>query len=161
MEPPRPTRWRRRDARQRSSVRRLLAWGGAAGLIGGLIAQRAVDGTNGQPPEYEWLIRGALVLPAVIFFLWWLLFPGIALEEPAEEELAPIDADERLERIEATFDAAAVPRARRTTVDQVNDEARGAYRASIRRDAGAAPVDPAIYGIRRPARRVDSTDAAS
>ncbi len=128
--------------------------------MAGLVAQLVVD-TGAYGTEYEWLVRGALVLPAVIFFLWWLLFPGVALEEPAEEALAPIEAEERLERIEATFDAAAVPRARRTSVDQVNDEARGTYRASIRRDPDLAAIDPTTYGIRRPARRDDATDAAS
>lgn len=136
----------------------MLVWGGVAGLVAGLVAQRAVDGTGGQGPEYEWLVRGALVLPAVIFFLWWLLFPGIALEEPAQEEVEPIDAEERLERIEATFDSAAVPRARRRSFQTVDDAARLAYRATIRRDDVVA-ADPANYGIRRAARRVDETDA--
>src|SRR5688572_29481086 len=134
MESPRPARWRRRDARRRSSVRRLLLWGGIVGLAAGLVAQRAVAHNATAGSEYEWLIRGALVLPAVIFFLWWLVFPGIALDEPATDLTPKIDAEERLERIEATFDAAAVPRARRTSFDQVNDDARAVYRASIRRD---------------------------
>ena len=129
--------------------------------MAGLVAQRAVADNVTADTEYEWLIRGALVLPAVIFFLWWLLFPGIALEEPAVEEFDSIDADERLERIEATFDAAAVPRARRTSVEQVDDGARRAYRASVRRDPDIAAADHASYGIRRPARRDDATDAAS
>lgn len=125
------------------------------GLVAGLVAQRAVDaGMHGS--EYEWLVRGALVFPAVIFFLWWLLVPGIALEEPLETELTPIDADERLERIEATFDSAAVPRARRTTFEQANDEARAMYRASIVRDSELGSSDSTNYGIRRPARRADS-----
>lgn len=134
-------------------MRRLLAWGGITGLVGGLVAQRAVDHNVAAGTEYEWLVRGALVLPAVIFFLWWMLFPGIALEEPAEAVAEPIAAEERLERIEATFDSAAVPRARRTTFEHVNDGARAAYRASIRRDHDLAAVDPASFGIRRPVRR--------
>lgn len=132
------------------------------GLVAGLVAQRAVDANGAQGTEYEWLVRTALVLPAVIFFLWWMLFPGIALEEPSEEELTPIDAEERLERIEATFDAAAVPRARRSRLDHdVDDIERATYRASIRRDPDFAAADPASYGIRRPARRDDAADAAS
>ncbi len=149
MESPRPARWRRRDARRRSSIRRLLLAGGATGLAAGLVAQRAVEGHAGAGTEYEWLIRGALVLPAVIFFLWWLLFPGISLEEPAEDDAPMIDATERLERIEATFDSAAVPHARHHRFDGVDGEARTAYRRSIRRRSGAQ-ADPASFGIRRP-----------
>ncbi len=131
--------------------------------MGGIVAQRSVTGHVAGGAEYEWLVRGALVLPAVIFFLWWLLFPGIALEEPpAEEQVAPIDADERLERIEATFDSAAVPQARRSRLDHdVDDVERATYRASIRRDASIGAAEPASFGIRRPERRSDITDAAS
>ncbi len=161
MEPtPRPARWRRRDARRRSSVRRLLLWGGATGLVAGLIAQRAVDHNAASGSTYEWLIRGALVLPAVIFFAWWLLFPGIALDEPAEDVTPKIDAEERLERIEATFDAAAVPRARRTSFDEIDADARREYLASVRRDPTLVTGEPTNYGVRRPVRRDVAAEAA-
>lgn len=158
MEARRPNRWRRRDARRRSSIRRLLLWGGITGLVAGLVAQRAVAHNVAADTQYEWLIRGALVLPAVIFFLWWALFPGIALDEHTEEEIAPIPAEERLERIEATFDSAAVPRARRTTFEHVNDGARTMYRGTIRRDMTQLVAERSSFGITRPARRVDATD---
>ena len=127
------------------------------------MAQRAVAQNVTGGTEYEWLIRGALVLPAVVFFLWWALFPGIALDELTEDEIEPIPAEERLERIEATFDAAAVPRARRTSFEQVNADARATYGASIRRDTNLAAADAASFGIRRPARREDGdvADTAS
>jgi hypothetical protein len=110
MESRRPTRWRRRDARRRSSIRRLLLAGAIVGLAGGLLAQSSVEGSLRGHQDLEWLVRLALVLPALIFVAWWLLSPGIA-DEPEELVEEPIDADERLERIEATFDDAAVPRA--------------------------------------------------
>lgn len=116
-----------------------------------------MDHGTATSSEYEVLVRVALILPAVIFFLWWLLFPGIALEEPSVEATAPIDAEERLERIEAAFDSTAVPRARRSKFEQVNEDAHVVYRASIRRDPADSALTPESFGVRR--NRVDDTSA--
>lgn len=156
----RPTRWRCPDARRRSRVRRPLLWGGITGLAAGLVAQRAVEHDVTSGTEYEWLIRGALLLPAVVFFLWLALFSDIAMEEPAEDLVNSVDADERLERIGATFDSAAVPRARRTVLETVEDDADTTYRATVRRDADPAQVRPSSFGVGRRADRGDAPDVS-
>ena len=125
------------------------------GLIAQVAVHETIDGSDIEP-----LVRLALVLPAFVFLLWWLLIPGLSLEEPAEPvALAPIDPEERLDRIEATFDTAAVPRARRHELEQVDGAAHRTYRATIRRDEDQATVDPNSFGIRRP--ELPAQDTAS
>ncbi len=123
------------------------------GLAAGVLTQGFVtDALHVHGSELEWLVRFALILPGLIFVAWWLLFPGISIDEPEEmSTTAPIDPAERLERIEATFDAAAVPRARRSAFEAVDEQERTAYRNSIRRDPQLAAVEPSSFGIRRPA----------
>ena len=150
MQDPRPSTWRHRDRRRRTTVRGLLLAGAVVGLLGGLLAQVLVDeGVSGS--DIEWLVRAALVLPAVIFVSWWLLAPGIALDEPSDTGIpVTIDPAERLGRIEATFDTAAVPCTRRRSLDSGDAVVASDYRASLRRDASDATVDRASFGVARP-----------
>lgn len=127
----------------------MLAVGAVVGLVAGLVAQLFVGGVDG---ELGWLVRLALLLPAVVFVGWWLLVPGLKLEEPADERTAePAGAaqDGRVERIAMVFDSAAVPSRRRHRIEPADSALRETYRASVRRDRGARTESKDAWGIRR------------
>ncbi len=152
--PYKPSRWRRRAARRGATVRRQLGIGALVGLVVGLVAQLFVNGNT--PSEIVPLVRIALLFPAVIFGVWWLLSPEL---KHADEvlEVAPdetgVDVDARLRRIEETFDATAVPAARRHGLDGPSGNERDRFRASIVRPA--VSDDPAHeFGVPRPASGV-------
>jgi hypothetical protein len=129
--------WKRRNERQRVVLRRLLGWGAVVGLAAGLVAQAAVTG-DGVGAAPEWLVRLALVLPGVIFLTWLLASRSLLFDEPGESAVrATVDSEERLERLERTFDSAAVPRARRASIDSASEVRRSEYRQSI----GVRPDD--------------------
>jgi hypothetical protein len=159
MERRPPRRYGELEAARRAATRRLLAEGAIAGFVVGLIAQAFVS--DSYSGAYEWLVRVALMLPAVVFLAWWQLSPGLrrelAGEPPATGDLGDpaVDVADRERRIEHVFDSAAVPRARRDRPELVEDApARSEFRRSIRRDsAGSADVD--AFGVPRPRREVD------
>lgn len=112
----------------------MLAIGAVVGLVGGLVAQAFVGGVEG---ELGWLVRLALLVPALVFVAWWLLVPGLRLDQgmpAAPPEVQEPPAPSRLERIETVFDAAAVPRTRRTRLEQPGERLRETYRSSVRRE---------------------------
>ena len=90
-----------------------------------------------------------MLLPALIYVAWWLVDPTVARQDAAGPE-PTINAQARLERIESTFDEAAVPRARRERPVAGEDApARREFRSSIRRE-DEVDVDPGSFGVRRP-----------
>lgn len=124
----------------------MLAIGAMVGLVVGIVAQVFVGGVDG---ELGWLVRLALLVPALVFVAWWLLVPGLRLEEgmPAvPPELQDAPGPSRLERIETVFDTAAVPRSRRTRLERPGDGLRETYRSSVRRED--ADVDEAAEAWR-------------
>jgi hypothetical protein len=137
-------------------VRRVLAWGAIVGGLAGLIAQLFVHvpESSGIVP----LVLVSLLFPAVIFGVWWLLSPDIAVEPV--EDAQPLDSEERLQRIEATFDQTAVPRARRHELDGSSVEERSRFRSSIGIHASTGEQDPASFGVPRPARAVRRSNDA-
>jgi hypothetical protein len=150
MQTERTPRWRRRRASRDSLLRHVLAGGAAVGLGAGVLAQLVIGDPHG---ELDWLVRIALLLPVGVYVAWWLFGPGIGPVDQGSDAIPTLDAQERLERIEAVFDTAAVPRPRREQ-PQVGSHAPGLeeFRASIRRDPGVR-ADPDSFGIRRPVAR--------
>ena len=151
MRTPKTPHWRRTVEQRHSSVQPLITWGALTGVVVGVAAQFAVG--SQVDSEVEWLARAALLLPAMCFMLWWMLSPTRIGELP-NSSAPTIDADERIERIEAAFDAAAVPRAGRRPVDETSMSERERFRSSISRDAEGEVTDVANFGIRRPERPV-------
>lgn len=147
MSATRASRWQRRRAARRDTVRRMLAIGALVGVIAGILAQVAV---NGVDEDIRALVRMALLLPAGIFVAWWLLIPGMAVDADEIEPIADtrIDVDARVERIEAAFDETAVPRMGAHRVSPPDEATRDELRSSIRRPD--VSEDPARYGTRRP-----------
>jgi hypothetical protein len=152
--------WKRRDASQRAVLRRLLAWGAVVGLAAGLVAQAAVtqEGVGGVP---EWLVRLALVLPGVLFLTWMLVARATVLDEPiVDAPIVEIDPEAKLERIEAAFDTAAVPQARRTSMDPASSGLRTEYHRSLgARPEDADPVLRETFGLPTRAAAVPATPA--
>jgi hypothetical protein len=149
MKSPRPPRWQRKVDRTRAWGRRTFKWVALIGLLVGLFALPLVNVDD----DIEGLIRLAMVLPAAVFVLWWMFFPGIALDKeyqpvPAEDL---VDVQARIDQIEQTFDAATFPRATRRSVTPVDAATATDFRGSIRRDGAASPEDVAKWGIRREA----------
>lgn len=125
----------------------MLAFGALFGVVAGLLAQGAVSGVD---EDIRSLVRLALLLPAGIFVAWWLLIPGMAVDADEVEPIADarIDVEARVERIEAAFDAMAVPRMGAHRVSPPDEATRDELRSSIRRPD--VSEDPARFGIRRP-----------
>ncbi len=124
----------------------MFAWGAVVGIVAGVIALATLGRPDG---EIDWLIRIALLLPGVVYVAWWLIGPGIGPSVAEHGELPKtLDAQQRLERIESTFDSAAVPRPRRAQ-PAIGEDAPGLreFRASIRR-AASTEADSAKYGVR-------------
>lgn len=134
----------------------MLARGAVVGLAAGIVSQAFVGGVDG---ELGWLVRLALLLPAVVFVAWWLLVPGLRLEDATDA--APADAQEpaalsRVERIETVFDSAAVPRGRRGQLEQPDDGLRETYRSSVRRDGPAGDEAADAWRVRHSIRAAGS-----
>lgn len=93
------------------------------------------------------LVRVVMFTPAAVMLLWWWLVPGIALDKgelAIPDAKVPIDSQARLRRIEEAFDAAAVPAARRSSIDGSGAADRERFRSTVRRAHGPAePVDGA------------------
>ena len=106
------------------------------------------------PADIEGLVRLALLLPSAIFLIWWALVPGVVLapgsDLPSMQEAPAFPGAsvvERMRSIETTFDAAAVPAARRTTLD-VAPEVGAAFRRSVRAPRRSNDDDlRASYGL--------------
>jgi hypothetical protein len=146
------TRWRRHAVRQRRTIKQMLGWGALAGIALGLVAQLFVD-RIGATSDIVPLVRISLLFPAVVFGLWWLLSPELTLDvEPELIDRGVVDADERLRRIESTFDTAAVPRARQRDLNGTTIDDRARFRASIGIHASTEGADPAAFGVPRPRR---------
>ena len=101
----------------------MLAAGAVVGVAVGLLAQLFLAGVD---EEIRGLVRMALLLPGVIFILWWVLSPRPALEQEEREEAADagrtIDPQARLEKIESTFDTPAGSFLRSTRISEVSLE---------------------------------------
>lgn len=131
----------------------MLAAGAFVGLATALLAVAFVDQEGGSDVQH--LARFAFVLPPAVFVLWWLLFPGIAVDRgelSAEEAAAAVDGehvDTRITRIVSAFDGSPVPRPTRTP--QPDDPAaRNTLMNSVRRDPNVVPLDETnAYGLRR------------
>lgn len=135
----------------------MLAVGAGVGLALGVLSLILI----GIPDDDQaWLERAALLLPTVVYVVWWFIDPNLQqlADEPVEDDQTP-PADVRIERIESVFDEAAVPRARRERPTLPQDSPRrNELRASIRRDEdAAAEIDPESFGVRRPTRHVEQT----
>lgn len=159
MKSPRPPRWRRTVAGRRETNRRLIAYGAFVGLAAGIVSLLLI-GTDVRGSADE-IVPLALMLPAGIYVLWWIAFPGMALDRvdvvpDAEQQ---IDVDERVRTIEATFDDLAVPGARKRSILPADRAATAQFRASIRRGRATTPEDMAQFGISRPAVQPPSARA--
>jgi hypothetical protein len=131
----------------------MLAAGALVGIAAGLIAQLFLDSIDA---EIRGLVRVALLLPGITFTTWWLLIPRQALEQEEREEEAEdprvVDVKARLAKIESAFDDAAVPAARRGSLEQVNDAARETLLHTMRLQHGGERVDSDAYHLRRDRR---------
>lgn len=148
MTSPRPSRWKASVERRRTATRRMILAGALVGLVGGIVATMVVPDVDS---DLRGLVRLAFVLPVAVYVLWWLASPGITLErDEAEPAAAAVDVEERIERIEATFDQAAMPRAGRHSIDPVDPATAASFRSSIRRAPATSAADVAQYGVRHP-----------
>jgi hypothetical protein len=133
----------------------MIAWGAAIGLVGGIVAQvtvgRDVHGELGN------LVRLAMLLPAAFYVLWWVAFPGVALDRDdiAAEDADGLDVDERLKYIESAFNDAAMPIARHRSILPADRAATERFRASIRRGRATTQLDVEQFGLRRTTRQPD------
>lgn len=127
----------------------MLLAGAFVGIVAGLLAQPAVAGVEGDVRIFA---RLALVLPALVFVGWWVAVPGVAADRDEVEPVvhSTIDVDARLDRIESTFDTAAVPRAGRHAIEPANPQIQAEFRRSIRRVEPSTAVGMERFGIRRP-----------
>lgn len=127
----------------------MLAFGAIAGISIGVLVQPVLDVVDA---DIRGLVRVVMLLPGLVFTVWWLLSPRPALEQEARDADLPgpeiVDVQERIEYIESTFDPAAVPAARRSSIEHVNDEARETLRRTLPRDRGHEHVDAASFGLR-------------
>ncbi|MCW2960736.1 MAG: hypothetical protein JWM25_1013 [Thermoleophilia bacterium] len=141
--------------RQRRVIRRLLAIAALVGLAVGLLAQAFIS-VPGDSRDIEALVRVALLFPAIMFGLWWLLSPELlALDADAAPTEEPVlGAEERLKRIESTFDSAATPRARQRDLSGASLDDRARFRASIGIHESTAGSDLRAFGVPRPDRDV-------
>jgi hypothetical protein len=139
-------------------LRRLIAWGGAVGLIAGLVAQAAV--AYGNTSEIVSLARLAMLIPFILYMLWWAIGPGVGIDN-ADRLATSIDTepeqDDMLERrmamIERSFDEMAVPRPHRVARMDAETNEHDVYRASLRRVAMGETDDAAraeSFGVKRP-----------
>lgn len=129
----------------------MLLAGAVVGVVAGIVGQPV---TGGVHPDIDLLARAALFVPVVLYVAWWLLMPGYRVdadETPIPEGVTAPDVTDRVERIEATFDSAAVPRAGRFRIEPAGEEEQAAFRASIRRSPSTG-VDRAQFGLGRHAR---------
>ena len=116
--------------------------------VAGIVVQLLLDGPADAPTN---VVRVALLLPAALFIAWWCAFPGLALDEREEVAAPTIDVDARIERIERSFDATAVPRASHRVAASVDETERALFRASVRRSgAGVTERDHSVWGVPRP-----------
>jgi hypothetical protein len=125
----------------------MLAAGSIVGIVAGLLTQPFLGNVD---EDIRGLVRVAMMLPGVVFTAWWLLSPRPALEQEERGLAEPthaVDARERLQKIESTFDSAAVPAARRGSFEAVDEDSRALLQDSVRRDAGAAPSRDAAYRV--------------
>lgn len=124
----------------------MLATGAVVGLGAGLALQPFLGDVDS---EIRALVRAALLLPGIIFIAWWVLIPGVNVEN--DEESVPdgrlIDAEARLERIEAAFDDTAVPHPGSVRIEAPDPAVREELRRSIHRPEPIAK--PEDYGLRR------------
>jgi hypothetical protein len=129
----------------------MLAGGALVGIAVGVAAQAMVGTPHG---ELEWLVRGSLLLPAVIYMASWLLVPGwTAVERNAGAATVPAEVTERIEQVESTFDSAAVPRPRSSGMGlEPSAATRDEWRSTVRVPAASTQLDKHAFGVRRPDR---------
>jgi hypothetical protein len=135
--------------RRRREGRRMLAGGALVGIALGVAAQAMVGTPHG---ELEWLVRGSLLLPALIYMASWLLVPGWSVaERDAGDASVPTQVTERIEQVESTFDSAAVPRPRsRVLGSEPSAVTRDEWRATVRVPSRSRQADKHMFGVRRP-----------
>jgi hypothetical protein len=134
-----------------------LAISALLGITGGLAGLVLVDPHAGS--DMVALIRLALLMPAGVFVMWWMLGPGIKIEEVADTAEAPeTDPDvlaKRMREVEHVFDNVAVPAAKRVS----SDDERAWFRASIRRELPSEGVSNETWGLPRRTSAVTAPDA--
>jgi hypothetical protein len=127
----------------------MIAWGAAIGLVAGIVAQVAIG--RDVHGELASLVRLSMVLPAAFYVLWWIMFPGVALDR--DEVLADdgdrLDVEERLKHIESAFNQDAMPIARHRSILPADRAATEQFRVSIRRGRATTEADVAQFGLRR------------
>jgi hypothetical protein len=129
----------------------MLMFGAVVGIAIGVLLQPFLDMID---EDIRGLVRVAMLLPGAIFTVWWLLSPRPALEQEAREEDLPgpqvLDVQERIQQIESTFDAAAVPAARRHAFEHDFDDAREELERTLPRERFARGAsDTSAYRVRR------------
>lgn len=122
----------------------MLAWGAAVGLASSIAALLVVPGTDNEPLGA--LIRLAMVAPAALYVLWWLLVPGLQVDAEdvtVEERVAGAGPDPAL--LESIFNAAReqddYSRMRPRLPHGERAEDVTGLRHSIRHAAGEAPAE--------------------
>lgn len=134
-------------------LQRMLLAGAGVGIAFGLVGQLAV--TDAYAGDIEWLVRGALLLPGVVFVVWWLAFPSVRPID-ANTSIDPVKqqafVDRRIERIESSFDSAAVPSARRSSIEPSGRDAPESFDGTIRRADASTRGDLDRFAVRRIAR---------
>ena len=129
------------------------------GAVAGMVSAGAAAllFTHTAPESLEPLARLALVLPAVLYVLWWVFGPGFAGNSDADVE-SPAVASTDPELLRTTFDDASVYSAMRRP-DIVSGDAER-LRATLRHQPGAVPPElrPAF---RRHAAGPESASAGS
>lgn len=127
------------------ATRRILGEGAIGGLVLGVGAQFFVgDSLHGT---HEWLVRLALMLPAIVFLGWWIVSPGLHQEESALAESGEHN-DHTLSlatRVEQVFDSAAVPRGHHVRLTE--QESSEDFASSIRRSPKEMTVSAEEWGL--------------
>ena len=88
----------------------------------------------------------AMMLPAVIFVMWWMIGPGLTIDQVDDAEAPvtdPQDLAERIRAVEHVFDNVAVPAAKRAA----HEDEREWFRASINRDSPDAAGAGETWGL--------------
>ncbi|MCW2927358.1 MAG: hypothetical protein JWM86_1326 [Thermoleophilia bacterium] len=133
----------------------MLAAGAFVGLVVALVGMTYVEGRVSGDVRH--LARFAFVLSPALFVLWWLGFHGLAVDKGlavgADGAAAAGDRpsiDERIAKIIATFDNAAVPRPTRAPQPE-DPSVRDTLLRSVRRNLDAVVLeDPtSSFGLRK------------
>lgn len=131
----------------------MLGWAAFVGLAAGAASLLVFDADQAGDTSLV-LVRIALVLPAVIYVLWWIAFPRPTLLHPdlemPREGAEPDALSQRMELIEESFAGADRRRFRRRPPEPAPPAARELLNRSVRRPSQTTAADRAAdFGLRR------------